>query len=46
MAAPVTKGVMFLQVALIEPSNEEEAEFVVPNVFGPMRPLGSGPVTQ
>lgn len=42
MAAPVTKGVMFLQVALIEPSNEEEAEFLIPNLFGPMRPLRSG----
>lgn len=42
VAAPRTKGVMFLQVALIESSNEEEAEFLIPNLFGPMRPLRSG----
>lgn len=42
MAALVTKGVMFLQVALIEPSNEEEAELLIPNLFGSMRPPWSG----
>lgn len=46
MATPVTEGVMFLQVALMEPSNEEEAEFLIPSLFGPMRPVRSGPVTQ